>query len=290
MTTEEPAGLPDVFEFEDYREYLKAYYASARAAVPGFSFRSFSKKAGYTSPNFLKLVMDGDRNLGEESVARFASAFGLTGARRRYFERIVAFCQATDTEERNDAFARLRATQAYKRARPIESDLFDYLSNWYGPAIREMTARLDFQEDPAWVAAELLPPIKPDEAAKTLDTLERLGLVERDGDGRLRRGEPTLTTGPEVTGLAVRNFHSQMLERAEQSLDLVHKDLRDVGTVTVAVSHKTAVELKARVQDFRSSVLRLCDAEEAPEVVYQLNLQLFPLSGSGKPSGGGAST
>ncbi len=283
MTDDAKTGLPDVFEYEDYRAYLKDYYTAARASSGGFSFRSFSRKAGYKSPNFLKLVMDGDRNLGEGSVGRFASALGLIGARRRYFERLVAFCQADGAEARNEAYARLRATQAYKRARQIEADQFDYLSNWYGPAIREMTARPDFQEDPAWVAGELLPQIRPEEAADTLALLERLGLVERGGDGRLQRGEPTLSTGPEVRGLAARNFHAQMLGKAGESIDRVHSDLRDIGAVTVALTPEVAQQVRAQCQDLRSSVLKLCDEQETPDVVYQLNIQWFPLSGSGQP-------
>lgn len=270
---------PDVLGYQDFRAYLRAYYAHAKGAGRGFSFRAFSKEAGFSSPNFLKLVMDGDRNLGPDGVARFAAALRLDPTRRRYFERLVDFCQARTPEERNDAFGRLRATRVWRRARRIDGDLYDYLSHWYYPAIREMAARPDFRDDPGWVGAQLVPPVRAAEAEEALRVLLRLGLLVRDADGRVGRGEPTLTTGPEVQALAARNYHVQMLERAVAAIDLVPPDRRDLGAVTVCISRQAAAGLKREVQEFRRAVLARCDADDRPEVVYQLNIQLFPLSG-----------
>ena len=62
-----------VYDFLDYRAYLRAYYEAAKRTQRSFSFRSFSKLAGLRSPNFLKLVIEGERNLGADSVPRFCS-------------------------------------------------------------------------------------------------------------------------------------------------------------------------------------------------------------------------
>ena len=72
-------GVPEVFAYLDYRAYLRDYYTSRKAQGASFSFRSFSRKAKLRSPNYLKLVMDGARNLTAEMAARFAQACGLGG-------------------------------------------------------------------------------------------------------------------------------------------------------------------------------------------------------------------
>ncbi|MCB9620237.1 MAG: TIGR02147 family protein, partial [Sandaracinus sp.] len=46
----------DVYGYLDYRAYLRDFYETKKAAGRGFSFRSFSKRAGLKSPNYLKLV------------------------------------------------------------------------------------------------------------------------------------------------------------------------------------------------------------------------------------------
>src|SRR5689334_10233731 len=83
-----------VYAFLDYREYLRAYYQAAKRVRPSFSFRLFSRLAGLRSPNFLKLVIDGQRNLGADSTARFAQALELNGADAEFFSDLVAFSQA----------------------------------------------------------------------------------------------------------------------------------------------------------------------------------------------------
>jgi len=79
MTEETPSDTsfentperPDIRRFTDYRAYLHVMVAFLRAVRPGFSFRSFARKAGFASPNYLKLVADGMRNLAPESVDTF---------------------------------------------------------------------------------------------------------------------------------------------------------------------------------------------------------------------------
>lgn len=268
-----------VYDFLDHRAYLAAYYQAAKRTRPSFSFRLFSKLAGLRSPNFLKLVIDGERNLGADSVGRFAQALGLEGADAEFFADLVAFGQAQTLAEKNRAFEGIAASRRFRAARRIDGELFAYLSHWYNPAIRELAARDDFQEDPRWIAAQLLPRITPSEAAEAMKLLLSLGLLVRDEkSGRAVRGEPTLTTEHEVRSLGAAAFHRQMLERAAQSIESVPRELRDLAALTVCVSPATIAQVKQRIHQFRESLTELCDADTAGNTVYQLNVQWFPLS------------
>jgi uncharacterized protein (TIGR02147 family) len=264
-----------VYDFLDYRAYLRAYYEAAKRTRPSFSFRLFSKLAGLRSPNFLKLVIDGERNLG----ARFAGALGLDAADSEFFADLVAFGQAQTMAEKNRAFERIAASRRFRQARRIDGELFAYLSHWYNPAVRELAARADFREDPRWIAAELRPAISVTEAADALKLLLSLGLLVRDSEtGRIVRGEPTLTTEHEVSALGAAAFHRQMLERAGQSIELFSRDKRDLAALTVCVSPKTAALVKERIHQFREALAEICDSDDEGRVVYQLNVQWFPLS------------
>ncbi len=274
---------PSVFDFLDYRAYLRGYYEAHKRTRAGFSFRTFSKRAGLRSPNFFKLVMDGDRNLGAETVPKFADALGLTGSEREFFADLVAFAQAADSVEKNRAFERIAASRRFRTARRIDGMLLTYLSHWYHPAIRELAARADFQEDPKWIAKCLRPTISPSQAAHSLELLQSLGLLQRDAaSGRWVRGEPTLTTEHEVSAIGAANFHKQMLQRAAESIDDIPAKLRDLAALTVCVSAQTAAQVKERIHQFREALTELCDAEPEGTTVYQLNVQWFPLSSDGE--------
>ena len=271
----------NIYDFLDYRAYLRAYYDAAKRVRPSFSFRLFSKLAGLRSPNFLKLVIDGERNLGPDSVERFAQALGLESAEAEFFADLVAFGQAPTLAAKNRAFERIAGSRRFRQARRIDGELFAYLSHWYNPAIRELAARDDFQEEPRWIAAQLLPRITPTEAAEAMKLLLSLGLLVRDDEsGRVVRGDPTLTTEHEVRSLGAAAFHRQMLERAAQSMETVPRELRDLAALTVCVSPETVALVKQKIHQFRETLTELCDSDQRGSVVYQLNLQWFPLSRS----------
>lgn len=269
----------NVFDFLDYRAYLRAYYEAAKRRPAGFAFRTFSKRAGLRSPNFFKLVMDGDRNLGKEGVPKFADALGLDGEAREFFSDLVAFDQASDSAEKNRVFERIAASRRFRTARRIDSLLHDYLSHWYHPAIRELVVRADFRDDPRWIAETLRPEITTKQAAQSLELLLELGLVVRQAEsGRFELREPTLTTEHEVKVLGAANFHKQMMHRAMESIDTVPSALRDLAALTVCISPNVASEVKRRIHQFREAMTELCDSETDGKIVYQLNVQWFPLS------------
>jgi uncharacterized protein (TIGR02147 family) len=270
----------NVFEFLDYRAFLRAYYAAEKERKPAFSHRFFSRQAGLKSPNFLKLVMDGERNLGNETVPKFVQAIGLTGEAAEFFANLVLFNQADTVAEKNRAFERISASRRFRSAKRIEGDLFRYLSHWYYPAIRELAGRADFQENPKWIASRLRPKISETDAKSALNLLLSLGLLVRDEQsGKIVRGEPTLTTDHQtVRSLAVTNFHRQMLERASDSIETVKPLHRDLAALTVCVSPETAAVVKERIHRFREELTQICDADAKGNVVYQLNVQWFPLS------------
>lgn len=273
-----PSKLPSVYEYTDYRAFLRDHFAASKATKAFYSHRYFARKAGFATSNFVKLVMDGKRNLGPQALEGVVKALQLGRDEAAFFGDLVALDQAESLADRNRAFDRVAANRRFRQARKLEGPLFEYLRHWYFPAVRELSARSDFEEDPRWIAQQILPAITTKQAKAALETLERLGLLVRDERGRLVRGEPSLTTGHEVRSVVVPAYHRQMIEQAGGSVDRVPPEERDVSALTVCIKQESLEELKQRIRRFREDLLELCDRESEPERVYQLCVQLFPLS------------
>ncbi len=272
--------LVDVFGYLDYRAFLRDYYAAKKARGRGFSFRSFSKKAALGSPNYLKLVMDGDRSLTAEMAERFAAACELTGEAASYFCDLVAFNQAKSAAARSERYERLSTFRRYRAAHKLELAQAAYHSTWYLPAIRELAARADFSEDPAWIATTLVPAITPAEASAAVARLLELRLLVRGEDGRVKQGDALVTTGAESQAVHLRNYHRTMIARGAEAIDLVAQAERDVSSLTLCLGKDGLRRFKERLQRFRRELLELSALESAPEQVVQINFQLFPLSRS----------
>jgi len=67
----------------------------------------------------------------------------------------------------------------------------------------------------------------------------------------------------------------------KQALENLRSDnyqQREFNGVTVAVSQKNLTLIKERIRDFRRDMNQLLSSETNPDMVYQLNIQFFPLT------------
>ncbi|MDD9945686.1 MAG: TIGR02147 family protein [Myxococcales bacterium] len=272
------AELPHVFDYLNYREYLKQFYAAKKAQGRGFSFRLFAKRAGVSASNHLKRVMDGSRNLPDATARRYANALGLAGDEAEYFCELVRFNQADETDHRQRLYGRLTGFRGYRKAHRLELAHAAYYANWYVPAIRELAVREDFRADPTWLAKQLVPPITPLEAKQALATLFELGLLVRDAQGSVSQGEPVAATPPETAGLHVANYHAAMGELAIRSLREQPSDARDLSSLTMCIAAGDMEMLKRRIQRFREELVTYATQVQDGDQVVQLNFQLFPLT------------
>jgi len=272
-----PAAI-DVVNYLDYRAFLRDYYVEKKARGRGFSHRAFSRKAGLRSPNYLKLVMDGERNLTSSMAERFAKALDLEGEFAEYFLDLVNFNQAKTASARNKHYDQLSNSRRFKKAHRLDLAHAAYHSSWYMPALRELAGRADFRDDPSWIAKTLCPSISKAEAQRALNTLIELKLLVREKDGSISRGEAQLATETETRSLHIANYHRSMMERAAESIDLFPAHDRDVSSLTLCVGIEGIRRYKERIQRFRKELLDLESLEDEPSQVIQINFQLFPLT------------
>ncbi|MEM6731809.1 MAG: TIGR02147 family protein [Myxococcota bacterium] len=282
---EKPLEKPVPWDFVDHRAFLKAWMDYMSATRRGFSLRQFSRRAGFASPNYLRLVADGERNLSARSMGRFARALGLNAREREAFEALVYLGQAKDDAERNIYYERLRrrAGAGASTAREIERAQYEIYSRWYVLPIREMLSLPDFREDARWIASRLRPKIRPAEAERALEILLDAGVAVRDADGRLKPADIKLKTAATVQSLAIRNYHRSMLELTERALDHVPRDERNVTSLTISLNRKQYDLICARIEEFRLSMLDLIEDEPMDEddddpEIHVLGFQVVPLT------------
>ncbi|MBI2343944.1 MAG: TIGR02147 family protein [Deltaproteobacteria bacterium] len=268
--------MPDIYTYTDYRAFLRDAYAEAKARFPHFSYRYFARHAGFSSPNFLKLVIEGKRNLSEESIPKFAQVFQLKRRERRFFEMLVRFNQAKRPEEQEECYRRILEFPEYCRAQELVQEQYEYLTHWYYPVIQELIVLPDFEESGEWVAGRLRHQVTPVQARKALEVLERLGLVARTADGLLQPTQQHITTGDFPRAAAAYRYHEEMMARALDALHAQPASQREYGGLTLSVNEEQLKRLKTAIRDFRRVVLNVVSPGTArATAVYQLNIQLF---------------
>jgi len=275
-------AAPDVFHYLDYRQFLRDWFHHFKTYRRGFSHRWLARKAGLASPSYVKYVIEGKRNIKPATAQRLGQACGLAGESGLYFETLVAFTQAPDSEAKSAQYAKILSFRGYRQAHALDATHAEYYANWYVPAIYGLAARDDFSNDPVWIASTLIPPITPAKAARALDVLIALGLLAQE-NGQWKKAHAVLSTGAETRGVHIVNFHREMLTRASESIDLVARELRDISSLTLSLGPADIELIKARIQAFRKELLDYAAAVPSPDRVVQVNFQLFPLT-QGKDS------
>ncbi len=269
---------PDILNYTDFRKYLRDLYDFLKETTPYFSYRYFSKMAGFSSPNFYKLVADNKRNISADAIERFTKALKLDVKEARYFRLLVLMNQAATPEERDYFMRQLLKTKGVRHAKPLSEAQYDYYSQWYHIPLRELVARSDFKNDPKWIADQFTPPLSEKEVREGLVTLKKLGLVSKTSDGQFVQSSNAVTTGDDVTNVAVANYHRQMIQMGSEALERFKASERDVSSLTMGMSKATAAKVRKMIREFRKEIIAVVGEDKEVEDIVQFNMQLFPLS------------
>ncbi len=268
----------NLLSYSDYRVYLKDYYATRKTVDPNFSFRYLSARAGINSSAYFKYVMDGKRNLSQSTLLKTCQALGLKDADAEYFQSLVFFNQAKTLKEKNLYFDKLTRLRGDYEKRKVEEAQYAFYGEWHHSAVRELLECLRFKGDYQALAKRLLPSITSTQAEASVALLIRLGLAKKDSQGRWRQADPVLTTGGQVEAEVVIGFQKRMLELALEAYDLASPDERLMSSTTFGISEETFELFRKKIRDFKAELLELARMDKDPERVFQLNLNLFPLS------------
>lgn len=274
----------EIIYYTDYRKFLKDYYTTRKAQVKGFTYQVFAQKAGFSAASFLKMVIDGKKNLTKTSCAQVAEAMHLTKKSTEYFTCIVGFTQEKSIERKKEYLAKIDRYRKKNVPEIVLPGEYDYLRHWLHAVVREMVELKDFKEDPEMIAQRLHYGVRPEDVKKSLEFLLQHGFLTRNLLGRLKKKDKTLSTGDiphnEELELIARQYHLQSIQLAQRAVSELPKDSRNVVSGTFSMSQKNYESACKRIQNLFYELLEMGASDEGADQVFQLNINLFPMSRS----------
>ncbi|MGE0615446.1 MAG: TIGR02147 family protein [Bacteriovoracia bacterium] len=277
---EKSARGPVIYQYQDYRAFLRDYYRHMKLLRPEFSFRFLAKRGGFKSSAMYKLVMEGKRNLSPRGATKIARALNLGRRESDFFKNLVNFNQSKTPLQREHFAGELLESEKYKQTHPLNEAHFNYFSRWFSIPIREMVGAQGFRDDPNFIAKQLIPAIATHDAKKALSELQALGILARNPDtGRLKHNTYSILTQDEVTSSYAAQFHREMIRLAGEAIDRIPKPDRDISAATFLLSEEAARQFKETIRAMRDKLMDIVahDDRKSPRV-YQVNFQFFPLS------------
>ena len=270
--------MRSLFDYTDYRAYLRDLIRERRESGLPASNRWFAQKLGINSNAWLTYILQGKRNVSSRTGELLASLLKFGANEKRYFDALVRFNQAKSVDERNRWYREMEKSRRSGAARVVTSDQYEFYSVWYHSAIRSLIDLHPGFGSFERLGSMLCPPVTAAEAKKSVQLLERLGLIVADETGSYRLTDRTITTGTHEKALAVVNFQRETMKLALESFDRFVKEDRDISTMTVGVSPAALAEIKKLLQETRGRIAEIAAEDPRSDRVVQVNMQVFPFS------------
>jgi uncharacterized protein (TIGR02147 family) len=272
----------NIYTYLDYRHFLTDLFNELKSEDLSFSFRTFAKLAGSTSPNFLQLIQARKLNIQTAGIHALSQSLKLKRKERSYFESMVEFDHAKTHEEKDRYFRQMLLAKEYKQIQTLDKSQYELFSHWYIPVIRELIVSPHFSGDPDQIGEQIIPPVSPAKVKKGIAVLSSLGLIRREENGTWVHTDRVVSTPSEVLSVAVATYHKNILGLAREAIERFPPEERDIRSVTFGVSAEGYAEVKKRLETFWKELLVYAETQKNVDRIFQVNMQLFPLSKKGE--------
>ena len=277
----------DIYQYLDYRAFLRDYFAEQKAKRPSFGHEHFAARAGIKSSGFVLHVMKGERNLTKTVALGIARAIGLTRAQTEYFDDLVSFGQAKRQSDKEYYFDRITAKRKSVRAKPLDDRQYEFYSQWYHTVMRELVTLANGSSTPVKLAKLMVPAITGKQAKDSLKLQEELGILKKKKSGGYSQNDRFVSAGGPVRSTAIVKFQKEMLEHAKAAWDRFRTDEMTMHTITLCMSGETLERIRQEVREFKERLFEIVANEDKnPDRVFHLNLNLFPMTKSVIPHPG----
>lgn len=283
-------SAPQVFDYMDYRQYLARFFDYRRrlsaSDIRPYNYGAFSAAANIKSPNYLKMIIEGRRNLSPEMILKFAKALGLNKEQTEDFELLVGYGQSTDPADRNMFLKKLseHRVQVKLKSGEIDKKTWEKIPNWAAWVIYAMIDQEGVKFDVKSLRELLRGKASEDEIDQALQSLFNSGeLIQDPETGEVKKARALIESAEDVPVALVRKLQAQLMYLGLESLYQDAANEREFGTLTLSLTKQEFEEIKFKLRQMRKQINKdtsIARMNTKGDKVYQLNIQLFPVTNS----------
>lgn len=279
---------PHINNYLDFRKFLADYYKYRRDLTKNdlrpYNYAVFSAAANIKSPNYLKLIIEGRRNLSDDMIGKFAKAIGLNKDLSDEFRILVLFGQAMDPAERNMYLKALNEKRVDSKLKSGEIDqkTWEKVPSWISWIIYALIDQKDVKLDTESLRKALREKANIDEIQSALEGLLKSGEIVRDETtGEFKKARSLMESAEEVPVALVRKLQAELMYLGLESLFRDSATDREFGSATLALTQQEFEDLRFQLRKLRKEAQKNIGVKRLSskgDRVYQLNLQLFPVT------------
>jgi uncharacterized protein (TIGR02147 family) len=270
------------FTANSVSELLQKFVDFKKALNPRWSARSWGLKVGFKSPSALFNILKG-RRLPERKI--FVQM--VTSMRLEMKGSDFALClYEIDLRKRDKEPVDITLKRRLQFLRDFQHDVelkptdLNYVGSFLSHLLSSLVATDGFREDPKWIQSRIRIPATEFEIETTLRSLLYVGLLKREVDGKLVHCNPFYEVPENIAIAKARKCFEDGLDLAKRSVTELPANERFLNYQVFNIHPDRYEEATQYLKNFRQEFASLFAEPKGPGVnsVFQLNLQLFPLT------------
>ncbi len=267
-----------IFEFTDYCKYLNAWLEHKKLENPHFSYQQLAAKLGLGSKVQVYRILNGKRkHLGPELIERWNLLLGHSRMESEYFRHMVSLQESRDPLAQAQYSRVLGALRNRLRPKSLEKIHYEYFREWYMPVLRELFCQVPVSTSFQGIASLLSPSISTAQVQAALDVMLKLGILVKEGDG-YKQANTRIHASESLRQKAITAFQTDMMKLGIDAMRIPGKHATRFTTTTMGVPRFLLPVLMEKIRQFQNEIANLVSTQSDFDQVFQLNLQLFPLS------------
>lgn len=216
-----------------------------------YSKRAYARDLSVSSSS-LHDIMLGKKKISKRSIEKISNSLGLTDSETKHF---------------------LKSEQSKER-RDLSENEFAQMSHWYYLAILNLADTKNAKSSSKWIAERL--GLEVDLVKPAVSKLVELKLIKKSA-GSLTRNTNSLNIDWNLSSRDIKIFHSENLNRAEESIFKDSLDRRYISSVTAAVTSDQLDQIKKETKKYFKKIMKITEEKnQNSKEVYTVAAQVFP--------------
>jgi uncharacterized protein (TIGR02147 family) len=254
---------------------LNAAYLRLKKEKNSVSLRSLALRMGLTG-SYLSKLMRGEKNLPLHLINELKNVLHLDAVEVSELQGAVLEQIAKNSSiPMSDSISASVDLQKYENL--TKQDFF-LLERWYYLPLLNLVTIVDFKNDLAWISGRL--GISEASVDSALKALIKHGYLKKEGR-YLSRTAQKMRFPTDKSHQKIREYHQKAIEKASEVLErnTSHEDF-DERLITGISFAGSSSKLKEAQVILTKAIYQVAElmSQEAPDEVFQLNLQLFKMT------------
>lgn len=257
-----------------FEKYLTHIFEKRCQKNTSYSLRAFARDLGIPSAN-LSRALSGARGFSKDTLKQISTRLALSEQERQLLESLCEKQFGKSKKSKEEAEVKLKQALLYQVK--IANEKVSLISDWYHMAILALMDSNSFKSDIKWIAEQLNIHEKVVEVA--IERLVSVGAINKENGKLISTGN--LFVDPRgVPSSAVKEFHHQIIKKADESIDMQGLDDRDIASLVMCFDKSKMKAAKEKIRKFREEF----EAEFGPnekaseQEVYAMGIQFYQIT------------